>query len=85
MKLTTVATSSTADDLKSAITEALPGCAVEVGVGQPGHYSLSVSAEQFRGKSRLTCQRDVYRAIAHLMKGDSAPVHAIDRLQTATP
>jgi hypothetical protein len=30
-------------------------------------------------------QQLVYGAIAHLMKGDAAPVHAIDRLQTELP
>jgi hypothetical protein len=29
-------------------------------------------------------QQRVYAAIAHLMKGDSAPVHAVDRLVTET-
>jgi hypothetical protein len=27
----------------------------------------------------------VYGAIAHLMKGDMAPVHAVDSLKTRTP
>jgi hypothetical protein len=30
-------------------------------------------------------QQRVYAAIAHLMKGDAAPVHAIDRLLTELP
>jgi len=33
----------------------------------------------------LESQRMVYGAIAHLMKGDLAPVHAVDRLQTRVP
>lgn len=30
-------------------------------------------------------QQMVYAAIAHLMKGADAPVHAIDRMQTILP
>ena len=38
----------------------------------------------FAGKSMLESQRLVYGAIAHLMKGDGAPVHAVDKLTTRT-
>jgi hypothetical protein len=33
----------------------------------------------------LESQRLVYAAITHLMKGDMAPVHAVDSLRTKTP
>ena len=33
----------------------------------------------------LESQRLVYGAIMHLMQGGSAPVHAVDRLDTRTP
>jgi hypothetical protein len=33
----------------------------------------------------LESQRLVYSAIAHLMKGDAPPVHAVDSLKTRTP
>jgi hypothetical protein len=33
----------------------------------------------------LESQRLVYSAIAHLMKGDLAPVHAVDKLKTRVP
>lgn len=83
MKLRTVQPSTAGRDLEQAIAGALPGASVEVVAGQPGHFSLAVTAPQFAGKSRLACQREVYRAIAHLMKGDGAPVHAIDKLVTS--
>jgi acid stress-induced BolA-like protein IbaG/YrbA len=68
--------------LQAAIAAALPGAEVQVTPGQPGHFSLSVRSAQFQNQSRLSCQRLVYKAIAHLMSGDRAPVHAIDRLET---
>jgi len=39
----------------------------------------------FAGKSRLESQRLVLGSIKHLMAGDLAPVHAVDRLGTRTP
>jgi acid stress-induced BolA-like protein IbaG/YrbA len=39
----------------------------------------------FEGKNTLAKQRMVYAAITHLMTGDSAPVHAVDRLETTLP
>ena len=39
----------------------------------------------FAGMSTLERQRLVYGAIAHLMRGDRPPVHAVDSLKTRTP
>ena len=50
-----------------------------------GHYSLAVTSAAFEGKSLLAKQRLVYSAITHLMGGDDAPVHAIDKLHTRLP
>lgn len=69
--------------LRDAIRAALPDAAVEVAPGSPGHFALSVVSQAFAGKSMVQQQQLVYRAIAPLMKGDGAPVHAIDRLQTS--
>jgi stress-induced morphogen len=55
---------------------------VEVTSSGNGHFSLIVSSEVFRGQPMLECHRMVYRAIASLMSGDTAPVHAIDTLKT---
>ncbi len=71
--------------LRDAILEALPGASVEVTATSPGHFELQVVSESFAGKNRLRQQQLVYAAIAHLMKGDAAPVHAIDRLLTGVP
>ena len=71
--------------LRAAIEGALPGAQVDVAAGSPGHFQIRVTSEHFAGKSMVQQQQLVYSAIAHLMKGDDAPVHAIDRMQTFVP
>lgn len=70
--------------VKAAIEEAIPDAAAEV-TGAGGHYSIEVTSAAFAEKGVLERQRLVYSAIAHLMKGDMAPVHAVDSLKTKTP
>ncbi len=74
-----------AKQLHAAILAKLPDANIEVTLGSPGHYSLEVTSTQFEGQKPLSKQRMVYSAIAHLMGGDDAPVHAIDRLTTKVP
>ncbi len=71
--------------LHKAIVDAIDGAAVRVSSDSGGHYSLEVTSHAFEGKSLLEKQRLVYSAIADLMQGDAAPVHAIDSLKTLTP
>jgi len=73
---------STENALKASIEAGVPSAIVEVTSSSAGHYSLTVKAEVFRGRSMLECHRMVYAAIAPLMSGDAAPVHAIDQLKT---
>lgn len=73
---------SIAELLRQAILTKLPESEVEVTIGSPGHYALAVTSAEFAGKSTLARQRLVYAAITQLMAGDSAPVHAIDKLVT---
>lgn len=68
-----------------AIEVALPGAEIAVRAASPGHFEIRVVSESFRGKSRVDQQRLVLGAIAPLMSGDDAPVHAIDQLQTLVP
>jgi acid stress-induced BolA-like protein IbaG/YrbA len=72
------------DALREAIERDIPGAQVEV-TGGGGHFSIEVVSQAFAGKSMLASQRLVYGAIAHLMSGDMAPVHAIDSLITRVP
>jgi acid stress-induced BolA-like protein IbaG/YrbA len=73
-----------AGQLAQAIERALPGARAEVLAGSPGHFELSVTASALAGLSRVKQQQAVYAAIAHLMAGDAAPVHAIDRMTIRT-
>jgi acid stress-induced BolA-like protein IbaG/YrbA len=72
------------DRLRGVIQEALPDAQVEV-EGAAGHFVIRVVSKEFEGKNTLAKQRLVLAAIAPLMKGEGAPVHAIDRLETRTP
>ena len=67
--------------IRHAVEQSIPLARVEV-AGGGGHYSLVVHAATFHGKSMLESHRLVYAAIAPLMSGDNAPVHAVDSLKT---
>jgi acid stress-induced BolA-like protein IbaG/YrbA len=77
--------SDTTAAIRSAILEKIPDASVAVDGGSGGHFTIQVVSPVFAGKNMVESQRLVYGAIAHLMKGDGAPVHAIDKLTTKTP
>jgi acid stress-induced BolA-like protein IbaG/YrbA len=77
-------TGSVVDALRAAILEQIPDASVQV-AGNGGHFTIDVVSPVFAGKKMLESQRLVYGAIAHLMSGDMAPVHAIDSLTTRVP
>ena len=70
--------------VKVAIEEAIPGSVAEV-QGSGGHFVIDVVSEAFEGKRIIAKHRMVLMAIAHLMKGDNAPVHAVDKLTCRLP
>jgi len=72
---------SVTDAIRKAIQDAIPDATAEV-TGGGGHFQIVVTSPAFAGKNMLESQRLVYSAIAHLMKGDDAPVHAVDSLRT---
>ena len=72
---------SITDAIREAIVAAIADADVLVS-GGGGHFSIEVTSAVFAGKTRVDSQRLVYGAIAHLMKGDLAPVHAVDTLRT---
>jgi stress-induced morphogen len=73
------------DTMRAAILATIPDANVVVAPGSGGgHFTVQVVSPVFEGKSMLESQRLVLGAIAHLMKGDGAPVHAIDSLKTRT-
>ena len=75
---------SITDAIRDSIQAKIAGSAVEV-QGGGGHYTIVVTSAVFAGKGMLENQRLVYGAIAHLMAGDRAPVHAVDSMKTLTP
>ena len=74
--------SDIAGSLRAAVLEKLSDATVEVTTGGGGHFSLKVTSAEFRGRTMLESHRLVYAAIAPLMAGNAAPVHAIDSLKT---
>lgn len=75
---------SVIDAIREAILAKMPADDVQVS-GGGGHYTIVVVSSEFAGKSMVAQQRLVYGAIAHLMAGDMAPVHAVDSLRTIVP
>lgn len=72
------------DALREAIESKIPSSKADVS-GGGGHFTIEVVSPAFAGLGMLESQRLVYGAIAHLMKGDLAPVHAVDKLRTRVP
>lgn len=74
---------ATIDAIREAIESAIESAQADVRPGAgAGHFDLTVKAPAFAGKPMVEAHRLVYSAIAHLMEGDGAAVHAIDRLKT---
>ncbi len=71
-------------EVKDAIENAIDGAVANVS-GGGGHFVIDVISDQFEGKRLLEKQRLVYSAIAHLMAGDAAPVHAVDQMTCRLP
>ncbi len=69
--------------IRDSVRAAIPDAEVEVSGG--AHFEIRVTSGAFNGKNSLARHRIVYAAIAHLMKGEDAPIHAIDRLETSVP
>ena len=69
------------DAIRDAIAATIPDASVKF-EGAGVHFTIDVTSDVFEGKGLLESQRLVYGAIAHLMKGDRAPVHAVDSLKT---
>lgn len=74
----------TSTRIEELIREALPGCEVSA-QGMGGHFEIRVVSAAFDGQNTLTKQRLVLNAIKPLMVGDSAPVHAVDRIEALAP
>jgi acid stress-induced BolA-like protein IbaG/YrbA len=75
---------SVVDAVRAAIEAAVPDSKAEV-TGGGGHFQIVVTSTTFAGKGTLANHKLVLGSIAHLMKGDTAPVHAVDSLVTRVP
>jgi stress-induced morphogen len=71
--------------LREAIAAAVEDAEIEVYPRGPGHFEICVVSAAFEGKSRVQQHQLVYGAIADLMAGAQAPVHAIDKLDCRIP
>ena len=71
-------------EIKEAIVEAIPDAEVTV-EGGGGHFTIDVVSKAFEGKNIVQKQRMVYKAIWELMKGDNAPLHAVDKMTCRLP
>lgn len=67
--------------VRTLLENAISGARAEV-AGGGGHYTITVVAAVFAGKSMLEQQRMVYSVLTDLMKGADAPIHAVDKLIT---
>jgi acid stress-induced BolA-like protein IbaG/YrbA len=72
------------DAIERAVKEKLNDAVVSVR-GGGGHYEIDVVSQAFAGKSTLEKHRLVLTAIAHLMQGNDAPVHAVDSIRATLP
>ncbi len=75
---------SVLQQIESRILEAIPGASVTA-LGGGGHFSIRVISDVFAGKPTIQKHRLVLRAVAPLMDGAGAPVHAIDSLVCEVP
>ena len=72
------------EEIEKSIKAAIPDAEVQAS-GGGGHFNIRVVSEEFRGKNIVQKQRLVYNAIWDLMKGNSAPLHAVDSMECLLP
>ena len=72
-----------AENIRNLIKKKFPQADVEIidTAGDSNHYSAIISAEEFRGKSRVEQHKLVYKALEGVMDGSNGILHAL-ALQT---
>jgi acid stress-induced BolA-like protein IbaG/YrbA len=78
-------TEPVAEELRARIERELPGARARVRCTATGHFEIEVECAAFAGKPRVRQHQMVYAAIAPLLAGDAAPVHAVDKLDCRVP
>jgi acid stress-induced BolA-like protein IbaG/YrbA len=76
--------SNLSDKIKQRIESSIPDAKAMVVLASDRHYEISVVSASFENQSQVKQHQRIYATITDLMSGDSAPVHAIDRLATST-
>jgi stress-induced morphogen len=73
----------TSDEVRARILAGIPGATVTVTdtTGTGDHFSATVVATEFEGKSMMAQHRLIYAALGELMRG---PIHAL-QLDTRAP
>ncbi|MCW5829779.1 MAG: BolA family transcriptional regulator [Deltaproteobacteria bacterium] len=73
-------------EIRRRIEAELPGASVivEDTTGGGDHFSVHVTAEQFRSLSMVQQHQRVYKSLSDLMAGPGAPLHAL-ALKTQAP
>ncbi len=74
-----------AEELRARIERELPGSRARVRCTSTGHFEIEVECAAFAGLPRVRQHQMVYGAIAPLMAGETAPVHAVDKLDCRVP
>ena len=76
----------TPEDIRARIRTALPDAEVSVAdtTGGGDHFSATVVSSAFADKGLIERHRLVYAALADVMRGPAAPIHAL-ALTTETP
>ena len=72
-----------AEKIKELIKKNFPHADIEIfdTAGDSNHYSAVITAEEFRGKSRVEQHKLVYKALEGAMDGSDGILHAL-ALQT---
>ncbi len=68
-----------ATEIERLIRQSFPDAEIEIRdlAGDNNHYAATVLDEAFRGKNRVQQQRMVNAALAEILDGPSAPLHAL--------
>ena len=74
-----------AEKIKELIRKEFPEADIEIidTAGDSNHYSATITAQEFKGKSRVEQHKMVYKALEGAMDGKSGILHAL-ALQTKT-
>ena len=68
-----------AENIRSLIKKNFPDADIEIidTAGDSNHYSATITAQEFRGKSRVEQHKLVYKALEGAMDGNNGMLHAL--------